>query len=309
MHAKARRRRRTARASIAAAVTAAAAALGAPAAQAEVFNLTGETLNGPLTSVSSTCNPTGVSSASATASGVAIGPYPGTFTATVTTTFGPFSISPDGVVSGGAVLSWEETFTIDSPLGQITGTKTLPQPPGNTLGFCNFPGGAVVQVLADDLAYDAHLQAESDHGSAGAEFSYSGILGAYSNFGETFTSIPPNTPGKATGGGQLAPASPGTQGPTFAFSAYNDPQKGIHARCNVQSTGPDITCRDADSYSQVGNAATFSGPALVDGVPTTYRITVVDNGEPNAGTDTFSIVTPLASFAGAVTQGNIQIHQ
>jgi hypothetical protein len=273
---------------------------------AGVFSLTGETINGPLTSVSNSCNPDGVSSATATASGVATGPYPGTFTATVTATFGPFSISPEGLVSGGQVLSWDESFVIDTVFGQITGTKTLPTPPGNTLGFCNFPGGAVVQVLADNLAYDAQLLDQTDRGSAGAEFSYSGVLGANSNFGETFTSIPTSTPGKATGGGQLNDAAL----TMFTFTAYNDPKRGIHARCNVANEMVDILCQDADTYSQVGTTATFSGPALVNGAPTTYRITAADNGEPNNGSDTFSIVTGLGySVAGLVTQGNIQVHQ
>jgi hypothetical protein len=296
---------------VAFAVAAAAVAPGRARAQG-VFTLTSEIINGPLTSISYSCHPDGVSSATMTASGIATGPYPGTFTASVTATFGPFSISPEGVVSGGQVLSWQEYFTIDSVLGQITGTKTLPSPPGNTLGFCDFPGGALVQVLADNLAYEAHLQDQTDRGTAGAGFSYLGVFGTSSVFGEIFTSIPTTTPGKATGGGQLGKVDASTKdaATTFAFTAYSDPKLGIHARCNVQNNDVKILCRDATAYQQVGNSAEVTGPAIVNNTETWYQINVQDNADPGAGADTFSILTGIGySVGGVLTQGNIQVQQ
>jgi hypothetical protein len=54
--------------------------------------------------------------------------------------------------------------------------------------------------------------------------------------------------------------------------------------------------------------ATFSGPATVNGVTTTYQITVTDAGEPGVGVDSFSIQTGTGfSRSGALTSGNIQI--
>jgi hypothetical protein len=47
----------------------------------------------------------------------------------------------------------------------------------------------------------------------------------------------------------------------------------------------------------------------VNGVATTYRISVDDNGEPGAGVDTFSLSTDLGYAAsGVLSEGNIQVH-
>ena len=53
---------------------------------------------------------------------------------------------------------------------------------------------------------------------------------------------------------------------------------------------------------------TFSGNALVNGNPTTYRIDVTDNAEPGTGADTFAIHAGGYTAGGTLTQGNIQIH-
>jgi hypothetical protein len=58
-----------------------------------------------------------------------------------------------------------------------------------------------------------------------------------------------------------------------------------------ETTGTHINCIDAESYSQVGNQATFSGRAWQDKVDVQYTIHVTDNGDPGTGNDTFSITT------------------
>lgn len=128
----------------------AAMLLSAPVASAQASppTLTGEALSstGPATTATTSgCNPTGASSTfTYQTSGVASGPYNGTFTETGTVTVGPQPIQP-GVFSapGGFLISWTASFTITStaPIAAtISGTKTLlPPPPGfsaDAIGIC-----------------------------------------------------------------------------------------------------------------------------------------------------------------------------
>ena len=74
------------------------------------------------------CNPNGTSRIEFTETGVATGPYPGTFTEHVTVVLGPQSpqggASQPGILVGD-IISFHAEFEIDSPLGDVTGTKTL----------------------------------------------------------------------------------------------------------------------------------------------------------------------------------------
>ncbi len=87
-----------------------------------VAPLTGEVLitssaGDPGTSTASgTCNPLGTSTFTFEVTGVAIGPYPGTFVERGTFTLGP---------AGFPLQSFDATFTITSPAGLVTGAKTL----------------------------------------------------------------------------------------------------------------------------------------------------------------------------------------
>lgn len=58
-------------------------------------------------------------SATFTATGPATGPYPGTFTEEMTITLGP------GSVGRRTITSIEATFSIDSPVAQVSGTKSF----------------------------------------------------------------------------------------------------------------------------------------------------------------------------------------
>ena len=70
-----------------------------------------------------------------------------------------------------------------------------------------------------------------------------------------------------------------------------------------------MKCLNATSYAQAVTHATFTGNATVNGVATTYRITVDDNADPGAGADMFTITTGSGYTAtGVLTQGNIQVH-
>ena len=126
------------------------------AAQADVASLTGEVLtsggpgspNGiPVTTYN--CNPSGTSNFAFSTSGVAVGPYPGTFTETGTATMGP----ADPTTQLGPVTSFQAQFTITSATGTVTGTKTLASNPLTAVAFCNQIGGQLVA----DATYQAHI--------------------------------------------------------------------------------------------------------------------------------------------------------
>lgn len=123
------------------AVTATLAALIAAApASAQVPSLTGEDFLardfegfaqpdiGEVDIVAAHCNPDGSGSFSFTATGTAVGPYPGMFRESGSFSFGP------GEHGQSDVTDFQATFTIDSPEGQVTGTKTLAAEPSGFTG-------------------------------------------------------------------------------------------------------------------------------------------------------------------------------
>lgn len=117
--------------------------------------------------------------------------------------------------------------------------------------------------------------------------------------------VPSSTRGHVTGGGQILVAGNAV---TFGFTAKSN--GGLKGRCTVvdRETKQVIRCLDVTALSRFGNQATIYGNATVDGVPTTYQIHVVDNGEPGTGVDTFSITTASGySASGTLTSGNIQV--
>jgi hypothetical protein len=90
------------------------------------------------------CDPSRVSTISFSASGVATGPYPGTFTAQGTVTIAPQTLAgPRPGTVAGPLLSLRETFTIDSPAGTVTGVKKLirKQPFDQSQGSCQHVTG------------------------------------------------------------------------------------------------------------------------------------------------------------------------
>jgi hypothetical protein len=175
------------------------------------------------------CNTTGISSVSWSASGLATGPFPGTFTASGTITIGPQTLPgfhPPGTGSegtvAGPVLSFNESFTIQSATTTITGTKSLlsgASVAGGTLGTCQqvsqfpvldfFDGqGRVVEVNAQ-THYQATIDGvgppTSDSGSALSSVSQIDITGTcpagvcqatIGGFSETFSlsdqTVPPS---------------------------------------------------------------------------------------------------------------------
>jgi hypothetical protein len=120
--------------------------------------------------------------------------------------------------------------------------------------------------------------------------------------------LPDTMPGQVTGGGQVFNAGASDK-IAFGFNAKST-DKGIKGECTLVDSSTDtmIKCVDVTTLTRAGNTATFFGNATINGTPTTYRIDVVDNGEPGSA-DTFRIRTASGYTAGGVlTGGNIQVH-
>lgn len=201
---------------------------GAPA------TLTGETLrqhtafDGTTTGNCFTDEATGDTSYSFDFSGFATGPYPGTFTEHIEVTIGPpgpplpIEPFPDGFPPGpnpsqflaaGQVVSFDATFTIQSPNGDVSGSKTLaavvpadPTHAGVCAEFTDMPSqfgpvsGAYKDVRAFNLEYEATINAPAgtftDEGTSQAQgrqgrivsSQSGGVLSDVNDFGETFQS-------------------------------------------------------------------------------------------------------------------------
>ena len=88
-----------------------------------------------------------------TVTGVASGPYPGTFTETGTA---EFAATDDN--SGGPLTRLEVSFHIDSPLGQVEGTKFL-SPASLSVASCETPGVGEPHVIGTAQArYEAIIR-------------------------------------------------------------------------------------------------------------------------------------------------------
>lgn len=107
------------------------AAYAAPVAtQPPPPTLTGETLNASSADgmFNFPCEMRGEShTVTFTTSGVATGPYPGTFTETATVSYTLLMRRPGPVVNTGTVTDFSATFTITTPTGTVTGTQVMDQ--------------------------------------------------------------------------------------------------------------------------------------------------------------------------------------
>ena len=192
-----------------------------------------------------------------------------------------------------------------------------------------FPGGEVRETILEgggQLAYRATIKTAAgtsfDQGEASASVLQNSVTTCtsicttfdFKSFSETFiasTGVLPTT-GKATGGGQVISGSNPQDRVTFGFNVRKSADGSrLQGNCNVldHATDTHIKCLTVTDYVQTGNTATWEGTASVNGVQRPYHITVQDNGEPNQGLDTFSIVAGTYQASGNVQNGNIKIHK
>ena len=264
----------------------------APTLQGELLATTGE-----LFDRGASCSPNGTTTQAFHWTGIATGPYPGTFVEDGTITIGPQT----GVGAGrfgfalGPVVSFDATFTIDAPLGTVTGSKHLVAPltsspfplvqdapyPGNT-GTCTTFSGASVLGLENatgfsidaraTLRYDATITTGTtttqDHGiafveavevSAAAGIASAGTGGAKEVF--PLSDLTPAPPVVTVS----PPAATNPVGTTHTvtasvLSAGLVPLEGVTVRFSVQgstATTGSCTTRAAGECS-----FTYAGPQL-----------------------------------------------
>jgi hypothetical protein len=321
--------------------TAVGALVWAPAAFATGPGLSGELFSSPdfiiISAVS--CDAAGTSTFSFSVRGRAFGPYPGTYHESGTVRFGPQTLPPTQRLrffAAGAVLTLDVDFTIDSAAGHVTGSKRVVLPVPDNLAAC--AGGSSLYVPevseicgnaetesvdAHDLAYTATIDTPTgtftDAGGAALYLTHviglcpsllPGICCGDSFYEEFFSRTPIDTPGRATGGGEVDPTGTAA-GISFGFNADSD-GAAFKGNCNVldHASGTHVQCLDVETFVQSGNHVTLTGLADVGGATTRYRIDAIDGGEPAGTSDTFAIQTDVGYAAGGVlTAGNVQGHQ
>ncbi len=137
---------------------------GSPVASLDGESLLASELGNPGTStISGTCNPFGVSTFTFTVTGLAAGPYAGTFSESGTVTIGP-SLNAS---------AFNSTFTINSPAGTVTGSKSLTGFEATSLGLCGtaaFPtGGADSLHFEGTVSYAATITTPTGTGTDSGE--------------------------------------------------------------------------------------------------------------------------------------------
>lgn len=272
-----------------------------------------------------TCDPAGTSTIAWSVSGTAFGPYPGTFVETGTATVGP-QTAPAYVngIQLGYLVTVEAFFAIDSPTGQVIGSKRLTGSGPFDLGGCRdldgfrLPDGTSAsgtfrRVNAQTMSYEAIVIAGDaaflDSGTTGVlleHFAGTGMTeidAVQEGFASSQQALVPAAGGRATGGGRVGDV-------TFGFNAAGD-VTGARGRCAVVDASADVMvkCLDVGSVVVSGTGATIVGNALANGVAVRYRMEVADLEESGSGSDRWTIrLSNGYATGGLLTEGNIQIH-
>ena len=145
--------------------------------------LTGEFFLGTASYTTGSCSNSAPTSFTFTASGAAHGPYPGTFTERGSFTVLPM---PGGL---GQFTKFEATFEIESPAGNVTGTKSLRSPKVDN--YVCAADGFRVFLTGADVTYTARIEtaggSSQDRGTGFVNL-FNPPADAY--FNEGFTSQP-----------------------------------------------------------------------------------------------------------------------
>jgi hypothetical protein len=287
----------------------------ATSASAQQSTLFGELLaaDPPQMQITADCNPAGNSTISYSATGVATGPYSGTYTETGVATIGP---QPFPGVQPELVTSFSASFVITSGSTVITGTKQLTDP-GNLstgLGVCI----AAVQTFGVTTTYEARIQTPSgaytDRGRAivavNSTYPANNLYELfYSDLGSA--EPVPTEAAKVTGGGALS--SPDSR---FGFVVQRKVAGGTISgewQYVNKVTGEIVHSIAFTDLVVAGNTATFSGYCRNEsapGTPCMFTVTVQDNGQgANAPADTYGVSGVGFSGGSGAVAGNITIHK
>jgi hypothetical protein len=299
--------------------TAATTATVAPASGAPQPSLAGEVMLAGANSgapgstafaVTLWCGGTAPSHWTYSASGVASGPYPGTFTEN-----GTVYVDATGLGEPGTVLSIHADFTIASGTTIVTGSKDLKVVATNT-GSCSAGASSYDAKFVTAATYSATIDTASgsftDAGSASYDTERSESfdisqtpsvsLGGISRFRSSFdtsSGVVSTSPSKGT----MVGAGLTNSGVVFGVFAKSN-SSGLIGMCGafdfVRHTL--IRCLTVDSFVISGSSATMTGDAMVNSTKTRYRIDVTDLGDVGHR-DTFKIQTD----SGYTTQGNVVV--
>lgn len=273
--------------------------------KAQVPTLEGETFQGAeIRNAKISCDPT-VGRIDFALQGVAVGPYPGTFTETGTLTFDPVL----GLTTGGAF-----GFTVSNEAGTVTVTGKKSPLDGKALCTIDRTGITTIIATVPTLDHSALVDVSQDSGQATLDLfaSIDKSVGLTAlKFTEIFHSsnLVRSTFGKITGGGNISQAGGGS-GVTFGFNAQNT-ENGFKGSGTIidHNAGINVKILDVVTFSISGTHGTFIGRAEVNGIEERYRIDVDDLGEPGTGMDSFKIVTDTYGTGGILAGGNIQVHK
>jgi hypothetical protein len=251
------------------------------------------------------------------ASGVATGPYPGTFTET-----GTVYVNSTGLGETGPLISVHADFTIASGTTIVTGSKDMTMVAANT-GSCLATASSYDAKFASSMSYKATIDTATgsftDAGSASIDseraesFDISqtppASLSSVSRFRESFDASSGATPAP-TSTGLMVGGGLTSSGVLFGVFGKGD-SSGVRGLCGVFDYLHHtlVRCLNVDSFVISGSKATLTGDALVNTTRTRYRIEVTDLGDPG-WRDSFKLTTDSGyATQGSVLFGGIRIHR
>lgn len=213
--------------------------------------------------------------------------------------------SSDNIVSTATVHTLTALRSDDSPATNITvrysvsGTTTTNGPcVTDANGVCSF------SYVGPDLPGADAIVAYADNNENGIQ----DIDEPSINAAQAWL-LPEATTGQVTGGGHID-GTEESNDIAFGFTAKST-TTGVKGHCEIITATADVNikCTDVTVITANTTSATIFGNATINGVATTYRIDVTDNGEPGIGTDTFSVQTSSGYYAsGTLAGGNISMH-
>jgi hypothetical protein len=250
------------------------------------------------------------------ASGVATGPYPGTFTET-----GTVYVNSTGLGETGPLVSVHADFTIASGTNIVTGSKDMTMVGTNT-GSCLATASSYDAKFGSTMSYKATIDTPTgsftDAGSARIDseraesFDISQSppvsVSSVSRFRESFDASSGATPGQ-TSSGSMVGGGLTSGGVLFGVYGKGD-TAGVRGLCGVFDyyRKTFVRCLSVDSFVISGSKATLTGDALVNTTRTRYKIEVTDLGDPG-WRDSFKLTTDSGyATQGSVLFGGVRIH-
>jgi hypothetical protein len=315
------------------------AAPAVPSLEGETLQATGRLFDG-----AATCDPGGTSTIAFHWSGFASGPYPGTFTEDGVVTIGPqtgFGAGRFGFALG-QVTQFDAQFTIDSPLGTVTGSKHLiapvpanpfplvedqqyPQNSGLCTTFTNLDILGLIGASGDatdlraTLHYDASVTGPTGGTDSGLSFveaieasAHAGISSAGTGSAQETFPISDSAPLP-----QLLTLSPvaatnpvgSSHTVTATVATTTAPVPGVTVHVTV--TGADNVTGTCTTGPSGACDFTYQGPALpgadlIEAYADSNGNGVQDPGEPTAAA-TKAFVVPLSTGGEAHGGGRIDV--